>query len=235
MAIDELSKRPWVLLPGMLCTDEVFDGFMDHLDVNASQRTVLPMDRPSVHDYHADFDTLSEDTIVCGFSLGALVAAHNANRLNVHSLILFGLNPYADDPRKADGRQLLIHDVQTLGGAAALAPRITDIFGKDPTATRNIILRMADETNHLIEAQTQLALTRPSAFTALENAAMPVVCLTGSQDQTTLPAHGRAAAQAAQKGLFQSLDKLGHFALLEDPAACADAVLRLIETHHGTV
>lgn len=229
MATDGLSARPWVLLPGTLCTGEVFDGLLDYLGVDASLRMVVQIDRPSVQDYFPVFDTLTKDTVVCGFSLGAIVAAHAADCMNVDSLVLFGLNPYEDDPGKAADRQSLSHDVQTLGGAAALQGRVTDVYGKDPQTTRDTIYRMADETAHLIETQTQLAVTRPGALPALANAQTPVICLTGSEDQAAPPHQGHTAAQTASRGRFCGLNRLGHFALLEDPAACAAAVRQMTD------
>ena len=76
MATDGLSNRPWLLVPGTLCTGAVFDGFLDALGVAYSARTYVTLDRPSIDDYRVDFDGLADNTIVCGFSLGAIVTAH---------------------------------------------------------------------------------------------------------------------------------------------------------------
>lgn len=231
MGIEGLCDRPWVLLPGTLCTVAVFDGLLDCLGVDARDRSLIQLDQPSVQDYSAVFDTLSEDAIVCGFSLGAIVAAHYADRMNVQSLMLFGLNPHADDLNKAAGRHALANDVQAYGGATALRDRAPDVGGKNPDAARQTIYQMADETAHLIDAQTQLALTRPGALPSLAKAKMPVICFTGSQDAAAPADQGRAAAQAAPDGRFLSLEGLGHFALLEDPLACAMVIRTMTEPH----
>ncbi|MBM2332414.1 MULTISPECIES: alpha/beta fold hydrolase [Marivita] len=221
MAIEGLSNKPWLLLPGTLCTGAVFDRFLDGLGVAHTARTFVTLDRPSIEDYRVDFDGLATDTIVCGFSLGAIVAAHFADSMTADRLILFGLNPYADDPAKAPLRHALLQDVRTFGGAAALKTRLADIFGPAPDATRAAICQMAEETAPLIGAQTQLALSRPGALPALTQAAMPVLAATGTQDQASPPPQGQAAAQNAPNGQFRRLDGLGHFAPLEDPSACA--------------
>jgi pimeloyl-ACP methyl ester carboxylesterase len=220
------------LLPGTLCTSAIFDGFLDALGVQSTQRHHVQLDRPSVEDYQADFDRLPVDTIVCGFSLGAIVAAHCADRMQAHALVLFGLNPFADDPEKAQSRHDLAADVMELGGAAALQKRTLEIHGQAPNKTRGQIYAMADASADCIAAQTRLALTRPGALPALAIAQMPVLSLTGSQDTSAPPAQGLVAAQTAAKGQFHSLDGLGHFALLEDPAACAAAVKQLLEHQH---
>lgn len=224
MAIDQISARHWLLVPGTLCTRAVFDGFLDALGVADNARTYMTLDRPLIDDYRVDFEGLAENTIVCGFSLGAIVAAHFAGSLAVDRLILFGLNPFADDPAKAPSRHALAQDVRAKGGAAALKPRLADVFGPDPHITRAAICQMADETAHLIGAQTRLAINRPGALPALERSAMPVLAATGTRDQAAPIAQGQAAAQSAPNGQFHPLDGLGHFALMENPNACVEVV-----------
>ncbi|GAA6209844.1 hypothetical protein NBRC116601_31370 [Cognatishimia sp. WU-CL00825] len=224
MAIEGLSNKPWLLLHGTLCTGAVFEGFLDALDVANSARTYVTLDRPSIEDYRMDFEGLANDTIVCGFSLGAIVAAHFADSIIADRLILFGLNPYADDPAKAPSRHALAQDVQTHGGAEALRTRLSGVFGPDPDTTRAAIIRMAEVTAPLIGAQTQLALSRPGALLALKRAVMPVLAATGTHDQAAPTPQGQAAAQSAPNGQFRTLDGLGHFALLEDPNTCATVV-----------
>jgi len=229
---DDLARRPWVLLPGTLCTGAVFDGMLDVLGVPAAHRQVVALKWPFVEDYGAVFDAMPEDAIVCGFSLGAIVAAHHADRMAAHRLVLFGVNPYADDPLKAVGRRELAQDVGAMGGAAALRARAPDLYGPAPDTARAMIHAMADADAGYIAAQTQLALTRPGALPALARAQMPVLVLTGSRDGAAPPAQGQAAATAAPCRQFYTLEGLGHFALLENPDACAAALMHMMDPAH---
>ena len=224
MATDDLTKRPWVLLGGTLCTQMVFEGILDAMKVPTSRRRYIAPDQPKIEDYAPFFEGLSQETIVCGFSLGAIMAAHYADRMSAHRLILFGVNPFADDPANAINRHDLARDVTSLGGAAALCARAPEVFGPTPDQTRAMIYQMADTAADMIGAQTRLALTRPGAVPALARANMPVLAITGAQDKNAPPNFGKAAAQAAPDGKFVALEGLGHFALLEDPIACATAV-----------
>jgi pimeloyl-ACP methyl ester carboxylesterase len=233
MATDRLRAANWALFPGTLCTQAVFDGFLDALDVPASRRQIFSLEWPSVADYRDPLKALSQDTIVCGFSLGAIVAAHHADQMSVQRLILFGLNPHADDPAKAQGRHDLARDVASTGGAAALSARQPTFHGSNPEAVRKSVFQMADETAHLMKAQTRLALTRPGALPALAKARMPILTLTGALDHAAPPAQGQAAAAAAPDGSFHCLDGLGHFALLEDPGLCATAVIQHMDGCHA--
>jgi len=234
MGIEGLAGRPWLLLPGTLCTGAMFDGLMGALGVQPAQRTHVKINRPSIEDYGATFENLPADTIVCGFSLGAIVAAHYADRMTAGQLVLFGVNPFADAPPQGQSRRELAADVKALGGAAALQRRPLEVHGQAPNETRSLIYAMADTSADQIDAQTTLALTRPGALPALTKATKPVFCLTGSQDTSAPVVKGLAAAQAAPNGQFHILDGLGHFALLEDPEACAVALGYLMETHYGT-
>lgn len=232
VAIEGLSDRTWLLLPGTLCTGLVFDGFLDRLGVANSARTLVMMDRPSIEDYRVDFEGLDRDTIICGFSLGAIVAAHFADSVNADGLIFFGLNPYADDPAKAPSRHALEQDVLAKGGSKALKNRLPDVFGSDPSSNRSAICKMADDCAPFISAQTQLALSRPGALPALERSNLPVLVATGTHDQATPIAQGYAAAHRTPRGEFCELVGLGHFALMEDPDACATVVKNWHEARH---
>lgn len=225
MAIDHARGKHWVLLPGTLCTGAVFDPFLDTLAVPAAARTTVALQYPRVEDY-ADILAMAvtPDTIVCGFSLGAIAVAHLADRLDAAEIVLFGLNPRADDPEKRDGRLDLARDVSALGGRAALAGRLPALGGHDPERARASVLSMADEASCLIDAQTALALGRPGALSALAGAGCPVTMLTGSDDRQAPLTLAREAAAAAPKGRAVALNGLGHYALVEDPVACAQAL-----------
>ncbi|MCU4651812.1 alpha/beta hydrolase [Roseibacterium sp. SDUM158016] len=225
MAIDPADGRPWVLVPGTLCTGAVFGPFLDALGVPPGARHTVDLRHPEIGDYLGPLTALGDPrAIICGFSLGAIVAAHLADRIEAAECLFFGLTPRADDPAKRDGRLALAADVARLGGAAALGPRLGALAGPDPEAARARILAMADETAGCIEAQTRLALERPGALPALARAAIPVTILTGTDDVQAPLALAREAAEAAARGRVVPLTGLGHYALVEDPASCARAV-----------
>ncbi|WP_417210168.1 alpha/beta fold hydrolase [Antarctobacter sp.] len=225
MAIELTDGRPWVLLSGTLCTDAVFDGLLDALGVPSASCRPVALRRPAVEDYLPELRAAClPGAVVCGFSLGALVAAHLADRLLASQFILFGLNPHADDPAKREGRLRLARDVAVTGGAAALAQRLAPLCGPDPKAARRQILAMADETADAIPAQTELALSRPGALESLAQARAPVSLFTGTRDAAAPFWMAQDAANVARHGRAIPLAGLGHYALVEDPAACAEAV-----------
>ncbi|WP_085865068.1 alpha/beta fold hydrolase [Pseudooctadecabacter jejudonensis] len=223
MAIDELIERDWILLPGTLCTEDVFTPMLEAIGVPLHQRHAIRLDRPTIEDY-AEVCTRSEGAVVCGFSLGAIVAAHLADRLKAARIILFGVNPLADDPAKAEGRRALAWDVIMKGGGAALDARLPPLNGARPDVARAKVLGMAERAAADCDAQTALALSRPGALGVLAKTECPVLVLTGTDDTMAPPELGRQAADAAPRGQFFPLTRLGHYALLESPAACAVAL-----------
>ena len=234
MAIDLGDQRPWILLPGTLCTGVVFDPFLNALGVPVSARHVIELDSPRVEDFLARLERFTtEQAVICGFSLGAIVAGHLVDRITAAECLLFGLNPRADDPAKQQDRLALAASVDRMGGAAALAPLLGTFAGPDPVGVRARVLEMAEGTAQHIHAQTQLALNRPGALGALDRAKMPVTALTGTLDtHAPLPLAQQAAA-AAPLGRVVALEGLGHYALLEDPAACARAVADALDAPLG--
>ena len=226
MATDISRPRSWLLLPGTLCTGTVFDGFLDALNVPQQARQVILLDRPAVSDYLQEMKAMSNaDTVVCGFSLGAIVAAHLADQLPASQFLLFGLNPHADDPAKRDGRLALCQDVHQRGGASALASRLPPLAGNDPEHARAIRVSMAEATGELVDAQTALALSRPGALPSLARTQAPVSLLTGTCDAQAPLDLVRDAADVSSHVSLIRLPDLGHYALLEDPDACS----RLVE------
>ncbi|MFY2826729.1 MULTISPECIES: alpha/beta fold hydrolase [Rhodobacterales] len=225
MAIDLADGRPWILLPGTLCSGAVFDGLLDGLDVPPSARHVISMRHPKIEDFRAELqDLCTPDAIVCGFSLGALVAAHLACRLPAAEFLLFALNPHADAPDKRADRLEFAADVARQGGAASIAPRLPPLAGPRPNRTRDKILQMAEESAALMPAQTNLALDRPGALGSLAKTKVPVRLFTGSEDTWSPVGLARDAARAAPCAQVTTLPGLGHYALVEDPTACCRAL-----------
>ncbi|WP_152533313.1 MULTISPECIES: alpha/beta hydrolase [unclassified Labrenzia] len=225
MATELTDGRSWVLLPGTLCTGAVFDAFLDALAVPARFRHVVSLRHPNVEDYRDELQAkCAPGSIVCGFSLGAIVAAHFADCLCAKELILFGLNPHADRREKRSDRIKFAQDVHCRGGAIALASCLQPLAGPQPSKARETVLKMADDVQEHIDAQTQLALSRPGAIEPLLKSNLAVSLLTGTEDMQAPLALARDAANAAPFGRVVPLVGLGHYAVVEDPVACSNAV-----------
>lgn len=221
MDIEQLKKQRWILLPGTLCTAEVFDGFLNLVGVTEDHRYAVPINYAQIDEYLPVINGfMRPDDVICGFSLGAIVAAHLADRINASAMLLFGLNPFADDPEKAEDRHSLAASVRREGGRAALSSRLPPILGPSPYQVTQQILCMAESTADCIDEQTALALNRPGALPALADSCCSIHLLTGSKDASAPFAYAQAAAEVAPHAQAHAIEGLGHYALLENPQLC---------------
>lgn len=222
----ENHLRRWVLAPGTSCTPRVFDPVMDCLGVASSRRFAVSIDAPSVEDYAARLEAVVQPgDIVCGFSLGSLVLAHNLGSLGkARAVVLLSLNPLADDPGNDVNRRRVRDRVQA-GEARAVIHENWHRMSEDTgDQLRETVVEMAEATPHLIDAQTELAISRPSAVAGILQTSLPLVFVTGACDQLTPPGPVEPFGAKARRAHVRILEGLGHFALLEAPERVAAAI-----------
>lgn len=221
-----INAARWVLLPGTLCSRAVFAPLMQALGVAPALQVVQPLDRPDVADYRACLvDTVKSGDVVCGFSLGAIAAAHAADLLTEASaIVLIALNPRADTPEKRPARAGLRAAAHAGKLDAVFAAAARGLFAQPTAELLSQITNMARAEAHNIDAQTTLALTRPGAATALRACQVPVLFVTGTDDRQAPPELAQEAAQMTPKFTLRLVPGLGHFCLLEDPATVAWAI-----------
>jgi len=216
----------WVLLPGTLCTPEVFAPVLDYLGVAADKRHVVEVDKPHVEDYAALLRAqVADGAVVCGFSLGAMVLAHNLDALaRARAVVLLACNP-SPDPKANRANREALRDRVLAGGARDWVRESWQAMSAAPNPElREHVAAMADTTSHLIAAQTELAVSRPGAADQLAASPLPLVFVNGTKDQLTPPDRLRPIMQRATRATLQRPDGLGHFALLEAPKLVANAI-----------
>ena len=217
----------WVLVPGTLCTHDVFTPLLECLGVTPGQSRFITADSPHVEDYDTALRrAVTGGEIVCGFSLGALVLAHNLGALErAKAVVLLACNPFADAKSNRANREA-VRDRVLAGDARGCVRENWGAMSADPNPDlRNQVAAMAEATKHLAVAQTELAASRPGAEAELSATALPLVFVTGSEDKLTPPDPIRQLSKEAIQAQLEVLDGLGHFALLEAPARVAQAIL----------
>ena len=145
----------WVLVPGTLCTDRVFDPLLQSLGVARSVARVIPVDAPDVQDYDQPLrKAVTGAEIVCGFSLGAMVLAHNLDALKAaRAIVLLASNPFPDPPGNRANREML-RDRVMAGGATDWVRENWASMSISPRADHpDLVAAMAEDTAHLIAAQ----------------------------------------------------------------------------------
>ncbi|MEO0386384.1 MAG: alpha/beta hydrolase [Pseudomonadota bacterium] len=225
----------WVLLPGTLCTGAVFDPLMDSLGVPPSRRRVVLADAPHVADYAPRLRAaVAPGDIVCGFSLGALVAAHNLAALSrAKALVLLAANPNPDRPGGRAAREALRDRIRSGGAQDWVRERWAEMSTGGPDQMARVV-QMAVETTALIDAQTELGASRPGAVADLRASPLPQIYITGAEDRMTPASRLEGLIAGRDRAWFALLPGRGHFALLEDPTAVADAIRRGLAATQAT-
>ncbi|RJL08601.1 alpha/beta fold hydrolase [Paracoccus siganidrum] len=216
----------WWLLPGTLCTAEVFEPLLGALAVSPQQCRSVRLDRPAVEDYAAELASVEDEDIVLGFSLGAILAAHHLDRMRALAAVLIAANPFADTPEKSAARLEQLARISVEGPGAVMAAAWPALVGPDARenpAVGNRIVAMAEQTVQDLPAQTELALRRPGAEPMLASARSRALFITGREDPAAPPDRAMRAAAIGRHELVL-VDGAGHFLPLEAPRACAEAI-----------
>lgn len=216
----------WVLVPGTLCTPEVFAPVLKQLGVPPERQQVIEVSSPRVEDYDAPLrGAIKGGEVVCGFSLGAMILAHNLGALaKAKAVVLFALNPFPDAANRRAGREAT-RDRVLAGDAAGWVNEHWATMSRDTGETvKAQVINMAEAMSGNIVAQTDLALSRPGAVEQLSAAVTPLVFITGAEDSLTPPDAIQPIAKACRHAGLYVLDGLGHFALLEAPDRVALAI-----------
>lgn len=216
----------WWLLPGTLCTADVFRPVLDILKVPPQDCRTVMLDRPSVEDYAGDLAAVEPQDIVLGFSLGAILAAHHVDRIRARAVVLLAANPFADMPEKCAARLEQLAAVSSRGARPVMSALWPAMVG--PAASGNPligerIVAMAEAAAAHLPAQTELALTRPGAEPMLAATRAPVLFVTGREDKAAPYERAERAAGIGAHTLIL-IEGAGHFLPLEAPQACAEAI-----------
>lgn len=216
----------WVLVPGTLCTDRVLDPLLNQLGVGQRDRHFITVDAPNVRDYDTRLRrVVTGGEIVCGFSLGAMVLAHNLNALSAaRAIVLLACNPFPDPQGNRANREAVRDRVLAGDAPGWIAENWSAMSAPGKESLREFVASMAENTAHFITAQTELAASRPGAADQLENSDLPLVFVTGSEDRLTPPGPIGEMVANAKSAHLNVVEGLGHFALIESPDRVADAI-----------
>lgn len=222
-------SRRWILLPGTLCTSDVFSPVLDSLAIPVECRVPISIDCASIDDLWKLLPgDLGSDDLICGFSLGAIAALHLLPKLpRLAGAIVIGATARPDIPQNLESRRAL--ESRILGGDVAGA---MDSIWPNLVADRHIgeldlkktTIAMAKAAAGNISAQTSLALSRPGVIETLGFVETPVLAITGEQDRATPPDRAWEISRIARHGECAIIADSGHFALLEQPSLVAKTI-----------
>lgn len=222
-----------VLLPGTLTDERVFAPLLSHLvpptDSSLDIHILEVHDAPNI--LAAAQQVLAaapSNFILIGFSLGGLIALQTAllSPQRLCGLILLNTTAAAvpaehHAARRAQAAWTHQHGADTLI-REHLWPLYVSPSNADQATLRLLLATMAETLGSTVfDTQTELALTRPDYRSSLATLTMPTLILGGTEDAINPPPTQLALGHAIPNATLALIDRAGHFALLEQPAALA--------------
>jgi pimeloyl-ACP methyl ester carboxylesterase len=233
-----LSQRTTVvLLPGLLCDDEIWraqserlsaghdvrsPGFLDHGSIEAMAEAVL-RDAP-------------ERFSLAGHSMGGRVAlaivARAPERVERLALLDTGLHPAR--PGEAESRSRLIGVAFEEGMASLARHWLPPMVGPDHVHDAALMARLAAmvgrATPQLFQRQIGALLTRPNAHRGLAAIPCPTAVIVGRQDAWSPLAQHEEMAALIPHAWLTVIEDCGHMSPVEQPEAVTEALAQWLRT-----
>lgn len=229
-----------VCVPGTLCTGRVFEPLVRELQVRGLAVRQVSVDTSKSTTVQAAADSglsqvdlrAGERLVIAGFSLGGWIAIQMAlsDSVPVSALVLLDMNGEADPVGNGTNRRAAVERARKIGvrnfvlselWRTYVAPaRIGD------TALREEVLEMAEESGvEALAHQAEIAISRRRALDDAPSINVPTLVFCGGEDRVTPVAMARAVAESIPAAQLEIVAGAGHFALLEQPATVAQALV----------
>lgn len=222
------SVDPLVLLPGMGCSDRLWEGVRRRLP--EVETLSAPLDRPDLDEcVEALLDRLPQRFALAGLSLGGIVAMALARRApeRVSRLCLASTNARPPTPQQREAWAAQLADLSVGRPARALQADLLPVL-LHPEALprlREDTLIMADEVGEdLLAAQLRLQGTRVDERPGLRGAAVPTLVLAAVDDALCPVARHEEIRDLVPGASMVVLPETGHLSPLERPDEVAAAL-----------
>jgi 3-oxoadipate enol-lactonase len=236
-----MSRPPVVLVHGFPLDRRVFAGVAETLAENFRVVNVDMLgfgestsDKPFTLDDQAKavHETLQArgllPCVLAGLSMGGYVALafHRRFAGDLDGLILIDTKASADTAEAKEGRNKMAELAKREGSGAVAAQMLPKMLASKPDPAKKDRLT---EIMHACPATTisnalMAMRDRPDYTPDLATMSVPLLVITGSEDQIAPVDVGRAVAKAAPQGKFTEITGAGHMAPLEKPVEVANAI-----------
>ena len=222
-----------VLLPGMLCDEALFAGQLDTLGAVADVRTMEIIDASMAEAVNRVLDSAPPRFVLVGFSLGGIVALACAIRApyRVAGLALLSTNAAGPRPQQR-GRWRAWRALVAAGAGADAMREATEVMlppGTDPSlhaAALDMAARVGPGT---FDRQLQLLSDRDDLLPHLSRVRATTIVLGGTADPLVRPDRQRRTAAGIADAELTLWPDRGHLVTMEQPAATAGVLRRLVE------
>ena len=226
-----------VLLPGLLCDEDIWQGQIAGLSQHHDVFCPGFMDQASIEAMARDVLARAPERFsLAGHSMGGRVAleiaARAPQRLERLALLDTGFRPAR--PGEAEGRSRLIRLAFEEGMAALarhwLPPMLAPHRAGDAALTARLTAMVERATPRLFQRQIGALLTRPNGHRGLSAIPCPTAVIVGRLDAwSPLAQHEEMAAAIPDAHLFV-IEGSGHMSPAEQPEAVAEALAAWMRT-----
>ena len=224
-----------VFVPGLLCTDALFQPQIDALSASHSIHIAQTTDCETI-DQMVEYmlDSVSGEIIVIGLSMGGYVAQEAAriapDRISAIALLSTSAQP-DDEARKRQRHELI--KLSKIGRFKGVTPRLLPRFlsaeALEDEAMCQTVMDMAAEIGQKHFTSQQYAImARRDQRPYLPSFHKPSLVLCGMADELTPPQLSEEMAGLLPRAELVLLDKIGHLSSLEAPEEVTQAIIRLI-------
>ena len=224
-----------VFVPGLLCTDALFQPQIDALSASHSIHIAQTTDCETI-DQMVEYmlDSVSGEIIVIGLSMGGYVAQEAAriapDRISAIALLSTSAQP-DDEARKRQRHELIkLSEIGRFKGVTPrLLPRFLSAKALEDEAMCQTVMDMAAEIGQKHFTSQQYAImARRDQRPYLPSFHKPSLVLCGMADELTPPQLSEEMAGLLPRAELVLLDKIGHLSSLEAPEEVTQAIIRLI-------
>jgi pimeloyl-ACP methyl ester carboxylesterase len=224
-----------VFVPGLLCTDALFQPQIDALSASHSIHIAQTTDCETI-DQMVEYmlDSVFGEIIVIGLSMGGYVAQEAAriapDRISAIALLSTSAQP-DDEARKRQRHELIkLSEIGRFKGVTPrLLPRFLSAEALEDEAMCQTVMDMAAEIGQKHFTSQQYAImARRDQRPYLPSFHKPSLVLCGMADELTPPQLSEEMAGLLPRAELVLLDKIGHLSSLEAPEEVTQAIIRLI-------
>ena len=224
-----------VFVPGLLCTDALFQPQIDALSASHSIHIAQTTDCETI-DQMVEYmlDSVSGEIIVIGLSMGGYVAQEAAriapDRISAIALLSTSAQP-DDEARKRQRHELIkLSEIGRFKGVTPrLMPRFLSAEALEDEAMCQTVMDMAAEIGQKHFTSQQYAImARRDQRPYLPSFHKPSLVLCGMADELTPPQLSEEMAGLLPRAELVLLDRIGHLSSLEAPEEVTQAIIRLI-------
>ena len=218
-----------VLLPGLLCDDDIWRPQIERLGQDYEIFCPGFMDRPTIGAMAEDILARAPNRFaLAGHSMGGRVALEIVARApeRVERLALLDTGFHPARPGEADSRNRLIRIALEQGMAALarhwLPPMVAPNRVGDEVLMARLTAMVERAAPGLFQRQINALLTRPNAHRGLAAIACPTVVAVGALDAWSPIAQHEEMAALIPNARLRVIDASGHMSPAEQPEAVAE-------------